>query len=161
MLSLAIANQPLCKYLTRISLSFVLKSWRGPRDGKNGRFPEGQTRDRERDTSIHIPFGIARQKGVFARPATAWAARRKQSICQKRLFGFFDGVDSSSDVITSLRNNRTEDTRPSPTGTVHQPHDAEAGAEVALRNSSGAPGEARVESRLLEFALLRSHSSSR
>lgn len=43
---------------------------------------------------------------MFARPATAWAAQRKQSIRQKQLFIFFTGVDSSSDV-TSLRNKRT------------------------------------------------------
>lgn len=82
------------------------------------------------NTSIHIPFGIARQNGVFARPAAAWAAQRKQSIQQKRLFVFFVGVDSSSDVM-SLNYNRTTKLlsdgkhTAQPHRNMHKPHNAE------------------------------------
>jgi len=79
MLSLAIHNQPFHKYLTRIGLSFVLKSSR-PMDGKPADSLRVRPGTGKGNTSTHIPFGIARQNGVFARPAAAWAAQRKQSI---------------------------------------------------------------------------------
>lgn len=111
------------------------------------------------NTTVHIPFGTARQNGMFVRPAAAWAAQRKQSIRQKKLFIFFIGVDSSSDV-TSLRNKRTTKLLSDGEHTA-QSHQELCTNQTMLRKSqssstesSGAPDEAWVESGLLEFTLL-------
>lgn len=96
MLYLAIHHHPFHKCLTRISLPFGLKSSH-PRDGKHTdslRVRQGQKRAH---TQIHIPFVMARQKGVFARTAATRVAQRKQSIQQKRVFIFFVGANRSSD----------------------------------------------------------------
>lgn len=100
---LAIHNEPFHKHLTRISPSFVGKSSHPTMDGKPADSPSVRPGTGKGNTSIHIPFGTARQEGVFARPAAAWAAQRKQSIHRKRLFVFSVGAASSADV-TSLRN---------------------------------------------------------
>lgn len=71
MLCLAIQNQPFRKYLTRISLSFVLKS-SSPGDGKTCRFPEGETRDREREHNS---------------PHSFWNSKTERYVCQTRRLG--------------------------------------------------------------------------
>lgn len=132
--------------------------WSPPSWGwKAGRFPEGQTRDRKENTEIRIPFVMARQTGVCARPAVIWAAQKRQSIHQRRLFMFFVGVDWSSDIM-SQSNNRTSK-RPSKGKYTTQSHrnwaptSAEEGrAKVALPNSSDPLGTAQPESGLLELS---------
>lgn len=47
---------------------------------------------------------------MFVRPATAWAAQRKQSIHQEKLFIFFVGVDRSSDTVSLGKKKRDHQT---------------------------------------------------
>lgn len=154
---LAIHNQPFHKHLTRISPSFVGKSSRPTMDGKPADSPSVRPGTGKGKTSIHIPFGTARQEGVFARPAAAWAAQRKQSIHRKSLFISSVGAASSSDVM-SLRNTNTKllssGKHPAWSQRNRAQNTTGGKSRVALPNSSRAPGKAQVGGGLLEFALL-------
>lgn len=99
---------------------------------ENRQISWGSDKGQEREhTQTHIPFVMARLKGVFARPAVTWAAQKRQSIQEEALhfpsMGWqqlrYYEPEQQRDQQTSFQRK----TLSSPIGIAHQPNSAEEG----------------------------------
>lgn len=76
-----------------------------PNGWEAGRLIEGQKRDGKGNTQTLIPFMMARQKGMFARPAVTWAVQGSKVSTREEALRFLCRGHRSSDILTQQQTS--------------------------------------------------------